>query len=162
MLLSEGNLLVSIPFAFTVHKVEAYENKKGILSCMNYKQYQWHICSDLKVVSILMWLQKSCTKFCCFLCEWGSRAKSVHYSKKNWPLPTLHTHGTKNVAHQFLVDRCKVLLPTLHVNRLAPELFFLILAHPVYKMWIIQEPNKLALWKKLHFEEKKNGEYGAC
>ena len=29
-------------------------------------------------------------------------------------------------------------------NLLAPELFFLILAHPVYKMWIIQEPNKLA------------------
>ena len=33
--------------------------------------------------------------------------------------------------------------------------FFLILAHPVYKMWIIQGPNKLALWNKLHFEEKK-------
>ena len=33
--------------------------------------------------------------------------------------------------------------------------FSLILAHPVYKMWIIQEPNKLALWNKLHFEEKK-------
>ena len=33
--------------------------------------------------------------------------------------------------------------------------FFLILAHPVYKMWIIQKPNKLALWNKLHFEEKK-------
>ena len=34
-------------------------------------------------------------------------------------------------------------------------IFFLILAHPVYKMWIIQEPNKLALWNKLHFKEKK-------
>ena len=34
-------------------------------------------------------------------------------------------------------------------------LFFLISAHPVYKMWIIQEPKKLALWNKLHFEEKK-------
>ena len=33
--------------------------------------------------------------------------------------------------------------------------FFLILAHPVYKMWIIQEPNTLKLWNKLHFEEKK-------
>ena len=33
--------------------------------------------------------------------------------------------------------------------------FFLILAHPVYKMWIIQEPNKLELWNKLHFEEEK-------
>ena len=51
---------------------------------------------------------------------------------------------------------------TTSLNPLAPELFFLILAHPVYKMWIIQEPNKLALWNKLHFEEKKNGEYRAC
>ena len=32
---------------------------------------------------------------------------------------------------------------------------FLILAHPVYKMCIIQEPNKLELWNKPHFEEKK-------
>ena len=41
-------------------------------------------------------------------------------------------------------------------------IFFLILAHPVYKMWIIQEPNTLELWNKLHFEEKKNGEYIPC
>jgi hypothetical protein len=45
------------------------------------------------------------------------------------------------------------------LNLLAPELFFLILAHPVYKTWIIQEPNTLDLWHKLHFEEKKNGEW---
>jgi len=49
-------------------------------------------------------------------------------------------------------------------NLLAPELFFLILAHPVYKMRIKQEPNVLELWNKLHFEEieKKNGQYIAC
>jgi hypothetical protein len=41
------------------------------------------------------------------------------------------------------------------LNLLAPELFLLILAHPVYKMWIIQETNMLKLWNKLHFEEKK-------
>ena len=34
-------------------------------------------------------------------------------------------------------------------------IIFLILAHPVYKMWIIQEPNSLELWNKLHFEEEK-------
>jgi len=33
--------------------------------------------------------------------------------------------------------------------------FFLILAHSVYKMWTIHEPNKLELWNKLHFKEKK-------
>ena len=52
--------------------------------------------------------------------------------------------------------------PALHlhtlfprINLLAPELFFLILAHSVYKMWIIQEPNNLELWNKLHFKRKK-------
>jgi hypothetical protein len=38
---------------------------------------------------------------------------------------------------------------------LMPELFFLILAHPLYKMWIIHEPNTLELWNKLHFEKEK-------
>ena len=33
--------------------------------------------------------------------------------------------------------------------------FFLILAHSVYKMWIIQEQNTLELWNYLHFEEEK-------
>jgi len=41
------------------------------------------------------------------------------------------------------------------LNLLAPELFFFILAQPVYKIWIIQEPNTLELWNKLHFEEKE-------
>ena len=35
------------------------------------------------------------------------------------------------------------------------RIFFLILAHPVFKMWVIQKPNKVALWNKRHFEEKK-------
>ena len=33
--------------------------------------------------------------------------------------------------------------------------FFQILAHPVFKMWVIQKPNKVALWNKRHFEEEK-------
>ena len=38
-----------------------------------------------------------------------------------------------------------IALGSWQFNLLAPELVFLILAHSVYKMWIIQEPNKLAL-----------------
>ena len=37
---------------------------------------------------------------------------------------------------------------------MAPE-FFLILAQPVYKMWIIQEPKTLELWNKLHFKNEE-------
>ena len=43
----------------------------------------------------------------------------------------------------------------VQVTFLAPELFFFLsLAHTVYKMWIIQEPNMLELRNKLHFEEE--------
>ena len=40
-------------------------------------------------------------------------------------------------------------------NLLAPEFGILILAHPVCKMWITQEPKKVALWNKRQFVEKK-------
>ena len=44
---------------------------------------------------------------------------------------------------------------TVSFNLLSPEFYIWILAHPVRKMWIIQEPKKVALWNKRHFEEKK-------
>ena len=46
----------------------------------------------------------------------------------------------------------------IYIDRLSfwpRNYFFLILAHPVYKIWIILEPNTLELWNKQHFEEKK-------
>ena len=43
----------------------------------------------------------------------------------------------------------------IHLNLLAPELFFLNFSTPAYKMWMKHEPNILELWNKLHFEEKK-------
>ena len=42
-----------------------------------------------------------------------------------------------------------------HFNLLEPEFYIYILAHPVGKMRIVQEPNKVALLNKRHFEEKK-------
>ena len=40
--------------------------------------------------------------------------------------------------------------------------FFFSFSTPVYKMRIIQEPNTIELWNKLHFEEKKNFDYTPC
>ena len=42
-----------------------------------------------------------------------------------------------------------------YINLLATDFFFQILAHLVFKMWIIQKPNKVALWNKRHLERKK-------
>jgi hypothetical protein len=82
---------------------------------VNYKAYQWHICSDLKVIAVLMGLQKDYTKFCYSLCKWNSHAKSV-YSKNNCLMHKSHTPGMKSVALQPLVHPCEVLLPPLHVK----------------------------------------------
>ena len=40
-------------------------------------------------------------------------------------------------------------------NLLATDFLFQILAHPVFKMWVTQEPNKVASWNKRHFEGEK-------
>ena len=53
-----------------------------------------------------------------------------------------------------------------HLQRLTfwrRNIYFLILAHPVYKTGIVQEPNTLESWNKLYFgERKKNEEYIPC
>jgi hypothetical protein len=55
--------------------------------------------------------------------------------------------------HQFsLWLRAAIMLTFWHRNH------FFNFSTPVYKMWIIQEPNKLELWNKLHFEERKKTE----
>jgi len=58
------------------------------------------------------------------------------------------------------ISRCTVLwMSNSFLTFWRPNYFFLILAHPVYKTWIKQEPNTSELWNKLHFEEKKNGQF---
>jgi len=69
-------------------------------------------------------------------------------------MPLLDITGFGLNSHLIIPKKKKLIMDQRNVNLLAPELFFLILAHPVYKMWIIHEPNTLELWNKLHFEEE--------
>ena len=41
---------------------------------------------NLKGIGLLLGKQSGYRKFCCFLCEWDSRAKDKHYKIKNWPM----------------------------------------------------------------------------
>jgi len=75
----------SIPVGHAVHMKETNENLKQLMKKLEYSKYGWHICGDLKVLSLLMSLQLECTKYCCFVCEWDRRAKTLHYLKRDWP-----------------------------------------------------------------------------
>ena len=47
---------------------------------------------------------------------WDSRARNLHYQKKDWPLKGSPQPGAKNVVHMPLVESNKIVLPPLHIK----------------------------------------------
>jgi hypothetical protein len=84
--LHNGNIHLSLPIAHSVHMKETYETMHLLLKGINYSKYGWKTCGDLKVIGLLLEMQSGYTWFCCFLCEWDSRAKEKHYNIKDWPM----------------------------------------------------------------------------
>ena len=86
------------------------------MEAVNYGKFKWQICGDLKVIALLLGLQQGFTKYCCFICEWDSRARSLHYSRKDWPARKSLEPGIMNVENQPLVEPSKILLPLMHLK----------------------------------------------
>ena len=55
------------------------------------------------------------TKHSCFLCEWDSRARNLHYVKKDWPIRSAFSIGQKNVIQKTILDTEKLVLPPCHI-----------------------------------------------
>ena len=51
----------SIPLAYAVNTKETYETMVKLPECINYKNYDWKICSDLKIVDLLCGMQEGYT-----------------------------------------------------------------------------------------------------
>lgn len=116
VLLKNGNDRPSVPVAYIVGMSETYESMQYILQGIKYSCYNWNICGDLKVISLLLGLQLGYTKNMCFLCLWNSRDDKNHYIVKEWPKRDEYTVGRYNVKHEPLVDPQKVYLPPLHIK----------------------------------------------
>lgn len=116
VLLHNGNKFASIPIAHSVKMKEEYASLGFLLEKIKYNEHQWSICTDLKVITILLGQQTGYTKFPCFLCEWDSRARTLHYTEKEWPVRNNLQPGSKNVLFNSLVAPSKVLLPPLHIK----------------------------------------------
>jgi len=115
VLLHNGNQFPSLPVGYGALVKESYETMERLLDLINYGRYKWKICGDLKVISILLGMQSGYTKYCCFICEWDSRARDSHYIVKQWPKRTLQA-GVKNVVRKNLVDPQDIYLPPLHIK----------------------------------------------
>lgn len=84
VLLHIGNIQPSVPVAYSKSKSETYEVMKHLLKKIDYYNplHLWKICSDLKVVAILLGIQAGNVKFPCYL-KWDNRARSQHYKKNH-------------------------------------------------------------------------------
>ena len=116
VLLHNGNILPSVPVAYSTTLKENYITLQLILERINYNTNRWLVRADLKVVAILAGLRLGYTKYCCFLCLWNSRARSKHYKKKHWPVRRDIEPGQHNVIALPLVPQEKIILPPLHIK----------------------------------------------
>ena len=84
VLVHNGNKLPSNSVAYAPSLKETYTTMNNILVEVDYRKYQWEFSGDFKVIAVLLGLQADYTKYSCFLCEWNSRARGIHYSRKHW------------------------------------------------------------------------------
>ncbi|GBM28835.1 hypothetical protein AVEN_43559-1 [Araneus ventricosus] len=83
---------------------------------INYIKYGWKLCADLKAESLLMGLKPGCTKYCCFLCLWNSKAIALHYIESDWSQRASFKSGEMNVEDPPLSEPHKIIIPTLHIK----------------------------------------------
>lgn len=115
VLLHNGNLLPSVPIAYSTAMKEEYRSLAKILNRVQYEKYGWQIVADLKVVAILQGMQLGYTKHSCYLCYWDNRRKDVnHYDMKDWEPRNIAVIGEHN--NEPLVPRERILLPPLHIK----------------------------------------------
>ena len=115
-LFHNGNRFPSVPLAHAANMKESYESMKLLLGKIKYDECKLKLCGDLKVVALLLRMQLSYTKYCCFLCKWDSQDKKNQYVNKLWPKQTSLMPGEKNVINPPLVLPEKIYLPPLHIK----------------------------------------------
>jgi predicted nucleic acid-binding Zn ribbon protein len=62
VLLHNSNVLASIPLAHSTKLSESYKTLKLVLEKIKYHEHEWQICGDLKVIGLLLELQRGYTK----------------------------------------------------------------------------------------------------
>ena len=98
---------------------EEYPTKALVMNKIKYDEHKWVICVGLKMVNFLLEQQGGYTKYPCFICLWDSRAKSEHWTRKDWPRREALVPGSMNVINTPLVReivRDRIMLPLLYIK----------------------------------------------
>ena len=113
VLIHNSNMYAPIPIRHSTTLKEKYDAIKTVLQ---YEIHQWIICVGLKKVNFLLGQQSGYTKFPCFLCYDESMDKANHWKIKNWPVREQSKVSDRNVIHDQLVTREKIMFSPLHIK----------------------------------------------
>ena len=116
VLLHNTNKFAPVPIGHSVVMKEEYNNISTVLDRINYAKHKWLVCGDLKIISMILGQQSGFTKYPCFICEWDSRDRQNHWTKKTWTPRKALKVKEKNIVNEALVSREKILLPPLHIK----------------------------------------------
>ena len=116
VLLHNGNVYGAVPVGHSVHLREDYDDIRMVMDFLKYREHNWIICVDLKMVNFLLGQQKGFTKFPCYLCMWDSRARDRHWVQKDWPVRETLEAGMPNITHDPIVNRDRIIFPPLHIK----------------------------------------------
>jgi hypothetical protein len=122
-----GNIHPSIPIAHSVQKKESYENMDLLLKTIRYPKYDKNMripynhmetrqsYGDLTVIWLLLRMQSDYSKFCCFVCEWNSRAKE-NITKLRMAHSRKLSFTEKVCQNRPIFYRDKIFLSPLHIK----------------------------------------------
>jgi len=68
------------------------------------------------VIALLLGLQHGFTKYCCFICEWDSKARPLHYSRQYWSARKSLEPGIMNMENQPQEEPSNILLSSMHLK----------------------------------------------
>jgi hypothetical protein len=123
VLLNNKNHLPPVLIAYSDCLPETYQTLQLVLNSIQYNVFQWKICCDLKIVTLLLGFKKGNPSFPCYFCLFPSRNRCNHYSNIAFQQRAtdsitglLIINPEQSIENQPLVPAHRILVPPLHVK----------------------------------------------
>jgi hypothetical protein len=117
VLLCNNQIYPSIPVYYSTIQREKRDVIKDLLEKINYDNYEWRFCGDLKMIGITLGIQGTSANHPCFLCDWKRPQRGECWSHdKGQPRISWIPNVDKNIVSESLIPREKILLPPLHLK----------------------------------------------
>lgn len=93
------------------------------MDLIKYKNHNWMVCSDLKVVAILSGIKGGYCSYQCHLCDFQGRETDTHYTDHEYErwTPQNTKIGSRSIVNEPLVMPDKFILPELHIKLGMPK-----------------------------------------